>query len=76
MKSLKIKKSLVSKLSISKLTKKITSNLDRTYKKLSSKRKKIKKIKKIKKSKNSAELNFKKKLREKRANKKRNKSKL
>ena len=64
MKSLKLKKSLVSKLSISKLTKKITSNLDRTYKKLSRKRKKIKKIKKIikfKNLKNSAELNFKKK---------------
>ena len=43
----KIKKSFVPRLNISKLTKKVTSKIDKTYKKLSNKRKKVKKLKKI-----------------------------
>ena len=41
----KVKKSFVQKLIFSKLTKKVKSNFDKTYKKLSNKRKKVKKLK-------------------------------
>ena len=43
-----LKKNFVAKFTLSKLTKKVTLKLDKTYKKLSNKRKKVKKLKKIK----------------------------
>ena len=43
----KIKKNLVPKFKLGKLTKKVTLNFDKTYKKLSNKKKKVKKHKDI-----------------------------
>ena len=57
----KFKKSFSSKLTFSKLTKKVKFNLDKTYKKLSTKKKKVKKFKNIR---TSAQLKIQQKIRE------------
>jgi len=57
----KLKKKFAPKISIHKFTKTVTSRIDRTYKKLSTKRKKVKKLKKVK---TTTEQKAQKKLRE------------
>ena len=57
----KIKNIFAPKLSLSKISKKVKSNFDRTYKKLNTKKKKVKKFKKTR---TSAQLKIQQKLRE------------